>query len=270
MKSTQVSAEKISKKLGVPLHHQLFLVLRDQILRGLYEPGAQIPPEDQLGELFKVSRITVRRAVSDLHAQGLLVKRHGHGTFVREDLPAARPAPTLGFIELFRKQAQDTLAKVLSITTEQPPALITLNLQLEPSEKAVHVVRLRTAKGTPVMVIDAWLPEETGGSFTAANLREKAMHDILLEQGAKFGRVVQEITAVPAVPELANQLQAEVGSPLLRITRLLYDVGRKPLLHTTIFVSPDRSRVLADIPIGSMNTFSAGQIAHDAHNGHWT
>src|SRR5688572_21380778 len=130
MKRAQASTDEISKKPGVPLHHQLFLVLKDQILRGLYEPGAQIPTEDQLGALFNVSRITVRRAVSDLHAQGLVVKRHGHGTFVRQEVPAARPPATLGFIELLRKQAQDTSVKVLSIALEQPPALISLNLHL--------------------------------------------------------------------------------------------------------------------------------------------
>jgi len=251
----------------MPLHHQLFLVLKEQILRGLYEPGAQIPNEDQLGELFKVSRTTVRRAVSDLHAQGLLEKRHGHGTFVRRNIPTAIPAPTLGFIELLRKQAQDTQVKVLSLGVEQPPARITLSLHLGPNVAAIHALRLRSAKGTPVMVIDSWLSEEFGYGQTTANLSKKAMHQILLDQGIQFGRVVQEITALPALPELANQLQTEIGAPLLRLTRLLYDADHKPMLYTTIYVSPERSRVLMDIPIGSMNTLSAGQIAHDAH---WT
>jgi|GEM_PF-195965 len=270
MKRVQILKSGISKKQGVPLHHQLFMVLKDQILRGLYEPGAKIPNEEQLGELFNVSRITVRRAISDLHDQGLVIKRHGHGTFVGENIPAARPAATLNFIDLLRRQAHDTQVKVLSISIERPPALIALNLQLPSDRMTMHLVRLRFAEGVPVMLIDAWLPEEIGDGLNATNLCEKALHEILLERGVIFSRVVQEINAVSADPELANWLRVDVGSPLLQLTRLLYGADRRPLAYTTIHVSSDRSRFLMDIPVEVMNTFNAGQIAHDAHNVHLT
>jgi GntR family transcriptional regulator len=256
--------DPLPRKSALPLHHQLFMVLRDQILRGLYLPGAGIPNEARLCELFGVSRITVRRAVADLETEGLLEKRHGHGTFVRLDLPSQRPAATLGFVDSLRKQAQNTDVKVLELQTGQAPAVVALQLQLPAGEAAIHAVRLRSAGGRPLMVTDAWVPEHLGGGITRAALRRQGLYEILMGQGVRFGRVVQEITAVSADPYYASLLAVTVGSPLLRMTRLLYGVDRQPVQHLTIHVSPERSRILMDVAIESVNTLGAGQITHDA------
>ncbi|QHJ01305.1 UTRA domain-containing protein [Xylophilus rhododendri] len=258
------AAPPLPRKTGLPLHHQLFVVLRDQILRGLYPPGAAIPNEARLCELFGVSRITVRRAVADLEAEGLLEKRHGHGTFVRHELPAQRPAATLGFIDSLRKQAQNTEVQVLELLTGPAPAVVALQLQLAVGEAAIHAVRLRSAGGRPLMVTDAWVPEHLGKGITRAALRRQGLYEILMAQGVRFGRVVQEITALSADPHYARLLAVAVGSPLLRMTRLLYGADRQPVQHLTISVTPERSRILMDVSNESVNTLGAGQITHDA------
>jgi GntR family transcriptional regulator len=261
---SQEPEKSLPRKAGLPLHQQLFVVLREQILRGLYAPGASIPNEARLGEIFDVSRITVRRAVADLEAQGLVEKKQGRGTFVRFDLPAQRPAATLGFVDSLRKQAQNTQVKVLDLRlVDDPPAVVSLQLQLEQGERAVHAVRLRSGEGRPLMVTDAWIPQRLGKGITRAGLEKKGLYELLMAQGVNFGRVVQEITAVPADPHYAGLLNADVGSPLLRMTRLLYDGERQPVQHLTIHVSPERSRILMDVSIESVNTLGAGQITHD-------
>ena len=68
----------------MPLYQQLKQRLRDEIERGDYKPGDQLPAEPELIQQFGVSRITVRQALSDLAAEGLVVRRHGKGTFVAE------------------------------------------------------------------------------------------------------------------------------------------------------------------------------------------
>lgn len=256
--------QALRRTSGPPLHHQLFLVLRDQILRGLYSPGAAIPNEARLGELFGVSRITVRRAVSDLENEGLLEKRHGRGTFVRMELPAQRPAATAGFVDALRKQQQSTQVTVLELATGDAPPVIALQLQLPAGERAVHAVRLRSAGGRPVMVTDAWVPEHVGRGITRGSLKRKGLYELLMEQGISFGRVVQEISAEPADPRLAGLLRVTPGAPLLRLTRLLYDGAGQPVQHITIYVTPERSRILMDVDIASLNTLGAGQITHDA------
>src|SRR6516165_9973396 len=83
----------VSMDAGVPLHRQLFLVLHDEIDRGVIAPGEALPTEQTLCEQFGVSRITVRRALADLAQQGYIERRQGVGSFVREHFPSD-PLPT--------------------------------------------------------------------------------------------------------------------------------------------------------------------------------
>jgi GntR family transcriptional regulator len=248
---------------GTALHRQLFVILRDQILRGVYPAGGMIPNEEALCAAFGVSRITVRRAVADLEVQGLLEKRQGRGTFVTAELPQLRPSATLGFVESLRKTATETEVEVLSVSTKEPPADIAQQLDLVAGLKAVHAVRLRRRGPTPVMVTEAWVPEAVGRNVTSKELKKRALYEILIAQGIQFGRVVQEIAAVAAIPFYAQQLNCELSSPLLKITRLLYDTDQRPVQHLTIHISPERSRVLMDISIDAVNTLAAGSIFHD-------
>jgi GntR family transcriptional regulator len=257
----------LRREPGTALHRQLFMVLRDQITRGLYSPGDLLPNEDELCSLFGVSRITVRRAVSDLERLGLVEKQPGRGTFVRLDSRVARPAATLGMIESLSKQARDTEVRVLRVETVRAPPAIATQLQLRTTDRAVHASRLRSAQGTPLMVTDAWVPEQIGKHVTAAVLKKRALFEILLAEGIRFGRVVQEVTAVAADPYHAGLLQTDVGAPLLRLTRLIYDLDRKPVQHLTVHVTSERSRILMDVSAEAINTLGAGHIVHDLLDG---
>ncbi len=260
-KTTQ--SKSLKPTPGTSLHRQLFMVLNEQITRGLYLPGALLPSEDELGQRFNVSRITVRRALMDLENKGLVEKRQGRGTFVSMTLPEKPPAATLNLVDTLQKQAADTAVEVLNVETTNAPAAIGLQLQLEKDERVIHASRLRSSNNVPLMVTDAWVPEHLGNNVTAQELKKRALYEILMEQGIKFGRVVQEITATAADPYHAQLLQVDIGMPLLKLTRLMYDQEREPILHLTVHMSPERSRILMDISAELVNTLAAGYIAHD-------
>lgn len=248
---------------GLALHRQVFLALRDQVLQGIYPPGAVLPNEEELCAMFGVSRITLRRAVGDLEAQGLLQRRHGRGTFVNATLPGTRPDATLGLVDSLRRAATETSAEVLRIERTPPPVSIARQLGLAPSAKAVHAVRLRRQGETPVAVTEAWVPLSFGRHITAKRLRKQALYEILAAEGVEFGRVVQEITASAATPYYARLLDVEIGSPLLRLARLLYHLDGEPVEHITVHISSERSRILMDVSVDAVDTLAAGSIFHD-------
>ena len=74
--------KNLQSESSSPLYHQLMQRLAEDIERGKYPVGSRIPPEHELEALYKVSRVTVRRALSELTAEGLLEKKQGKGTFV--------------------------------------------------------------------------------------------------------------------------------------------------------------------------------------------
>jgi GntR family transcriptional regulator len=248
---------------GTALHKQLFIVLRDQISRGAWAPGSLLPTEEALCAQFGVSRVTVRRALADLQAEGFVQRRHGRGTYVRDEVRSALPAMDLGLLQSLQQTARETQVQVLAVRTEHPPAQIRSLLQLAPDEPTVHALRLRKSGDTPLMLTDAWVPERIGKKVTEAALKKKALYLILLDQGLQFGRVIQEISAEAADPYRASMLRTAVSAPLIRLTRLLHDLQNRPVLHLTAYVSPERSRVLMDISSAMIDTLSAGHIAHD-------
>src|ERR1700761_5634794 len=80
------------KRRNIPLHHQVFLVLQDEIVEHRYAPGEMLPGEEDLAKLFGVSRVTVRAALETLDGFGLIERRQGVGTFVRQ---LSRPEPLI-------------------------------------------------------------------------------------------------------------------------------------------------------------------------------
>lgn len=248
---------------GTPLHLQLFMVLRDEISRGARSPGSLMPTESALCEQFAVSRITVRRALSDLAAHGFVHRRQGRGTYVREQVPTSMPAMNLSLLDSLKQTARETQVQVLAVKSELPPEQVRVLLQLQPGELAVHALRMRKSGDVPLMLTDAWVPERIGRKVTEAALKRKPMYEILMAQGVEFGRVIQEISAEAADPYRASLLNTKVSSPLIRMTRLMHDQQNRPVQHLTAVMTPERSRVLMDISSDKINTLSAGHVAHD-------
>lgn len=206
----------------------------------------------------------MRRALADLATQGLVERRHGRGTFVLHDrLPLVRERPSLALIDSLRQTATETQVRVLRVEQIEAPMDVAALLQLAPGEKAVHALRLRSMGGTPVMLSDAWAPVRLGKQVTAASLRKQALYEILLAQGVKFGRVIQEITAELSDPIRARLMQTEVGARLLKIVRVLHDPDARPVQYISVTMTPGRSRILMDIPGDTVNTLSAGQFVHE-------
>jgi len=247
---------------GTSLHRQVFLVLHDRIVQGVYAPGEALPKEEALVEQFGVARVTVRRALADLEHEGLVLRRHGRGTFVRGDAKASPRVPTLGYVEELKHTAQTTRVDVLTVETGAPPPWIGEVLQIAPGGHAVHAVRLRSAGTTPLMLTDAWVPEALGRGITARALKKHALYEILMSQGVEFGRVLQQISAEAADPAKATLLKCGVSSPLIRLTRLLHDRSGRSVQHLTVHLTPQRSSILMDIDGEAINTLSGGHIVH--------
>lgn len=263
--NTPTARPKRPPSTGVVLHRQLFLTLRDEIARGMFPTGA-LPNEESLCERFGVSRVTVRRALSDLTNAGVVERRHGRGTFILDRPVPALPGPSLTILDSLRKTAMETRVQVIDVVQTAPPVDIAQALHLNPGEKATHAIRLRTNRSAePAMLTEAWVPGAIGRGATKAALKKNALYEILMQQGVRFGRVVQEITASMVVnPERAALLQTDVGSPVLKLVRLMHDLNDQPILHLTVLMPAGRASIFMEVPGELVNTLRSGQIVVDA------
>jgi GntR family transcriptional regulator len=259
------SSEAAFQPGGMALHRQLFLVLRDQIIRGAREPGSGLPSEAALGEQFRVSRITVRRALQDLANEGYVERRHGRGTFVLDRHDKFPPAPPISVLDSLRKAQLETTVDVVTVETRRPPDAVRGALELGRELEALYVLRVRHDKvdGDPLMISEAWLPAHLAGRVTRRALTKQPLFELLAAAGIPMGRVAQEITAEMADPLRARLLRTAIGAALLRINRLVYDHNEQPVQLQSLFLSPERSRILMDIPAEHLDTATSGVVAHD-------
>jgi GntR family transcriptional regulator len=253
----------VKRTPGTALHRQIFLVLKDGIAQGSYAPGTALPKEESLVQLFGVSRATVRRALADLELEGLVLRKHGLGTFVREGLATGAKMATLSFVDELRHTAQSTEVRVVTLESSAPPAAVRSFLQVPDGEPVVHAIRVRMAGKVPLMITETWVPQDLGKSITAAALKRSPMYEVLNGQGVKFGRVVQEISAESADPHRAALLKCELSTALIRMSRIMHDQAGRPVMYVTAHLTPQHSRILMEIPGDAIDTLSAGHIIHD-------
>jgi GntR family transcriptional regulator len=259
---TSGKAASVSTDAGVPLHRQLFLVLHDEIDRGAIGPGDPLPTEQTLCDQFGVSRITVRRALSDLAEQGYIERRQGVGSFVREHGPADVSSAGRSYMAGLRQSQFETEVDVVELGTRRPPR--TIAQALGTSGDLLHIVRVRRQRrtGEPLMVTDAWLPTELADTLTESALRSAPLYELLSDVGVVADRVRHEITAEIAGPRNAHLLDTAIGAALLRVNRLVF-VADSPHHHLSALLSPNRSRVLLSQTADELEMADGLTIAHD-------
>ncbi|WP_231975953.1 GntR family transcriptional regulator [Mycobacterium sp. E2462] len=259
----QYGGKRVSAGAGVPLHRQLFLVLHDEIDRGVLAPGEALPSEQTLCDQFGVSRITVRRALADLAEQGYIERRHGVGSFVREHDPADEGIGVgRSYLQGLQQTQFETAVEVTERDIRYPPRPVAEALGT--SAELLQLVRVRRQRrtGEPLLVTDAWLPTDLAPVLTESALRAAPLYELLSGAGIEVDGMRHEITAEIAGPRYAQLLDITIGAALLRTNRLAF-VGGAPHHYVSALLSPSRSRILLSQTAEEMETGDGLRIAHD-------
>ncbi len=235
--------KNLNASLGVPLHRQIFLVMKEAILSGNYEDGALLPGEQDLSRSFDVSRATMRRALSDLQSEGLIEKRHGRGTFVKK--AARNETPSLHESTFFNqlREAGKMKVKVLEFEYLVPPPQVRAELKLAANQVAQRAVRLRFLGNQPVLHLTTYVPEHIGRTYTRTDLGQKPLYDLIQRSGAPYTKAVQTIEATLAAPSVATVLKLETGTPLLHIKRCVFDKDGNPVEYLSALGVSDFNKI---------------------------
>ncbi len=225
----------------MPLYQQLKQRLRNEIARGDYKPGDQLPAEPELIQQFGVSRITVRQALSDLAAEGLVVRRHGKGTFVTERRIQHDLVRLTDFVEDMELARLAPSSRVMAFTHEVVTASVAAALILPEGAEVVRVDRLRLANDEPIACDTAWLPLRYGALLNERDLANETIIHVLEDRfNIPIERGSFSFTAATASAMCAQALQVEPGSPLLVIDRVSYTHNEEPVYLQRRYYRTDR------------------------------
>ncbi len=155
--TTEITGHELTTASGTPLHVQLADFLREKIYSREWAQDSKIPSEHELMASFNVSRGTVRRAIKSLVDEGLLVQRHGSGTFVASAgiMHSAGMRP-LSFAESLHQQGMDFKTEVLESRVTMAPLDVSRELGFDEPDYVLLMRRVRTVDNDPVLCQESW------------------------------------------------------------------------------------------------------------------
>ena len=214
-----------------PLYQQIKALITQGLESGDWKPGEMIPSEVELAARYKVSQGTVRKAIDELAADNLLVRRQGKGTFVathNEDRVQFR------FLRLLPEDGDlhPHVSRLLECRRLRAPAEIARQLDLKPADPVVCIKRLLQFDGETTVFDEIWLPGAVFRGLTAERLADYkgplyAMFEA--EFGTRMIRASEKIRAVGADETVAELVGVAIGSPLLSVERVSYTYGDRPV-----------------------------------------
>ncbi|MEZ6022153.1 MAG: GntR family transcriptional regulator [Hyphomonadaceae bacterium] len=232
----------------VALYHQIFLGLRDEILSGALPFGAALPTEEELSAAHGVSRITARRALTELAEAGLVERRRRTGTRVIFKSPA--PPVESGIhqaLDALISFGHKTKVRVVEFGVAPASPRIAAALEIEPGENVVRAARLRMLDNAPLGHVMSYVPARLRRLVTRKALSEAPILEVLQRGGIAIGAARQTIAAVAADAQIAAMLEVEARAPLLLITRTVCDDAGAPILITDAHYRGDRYQVRLDL-----------------------
>lgn len=217
-----------------PLYQQIKSLILNGLRLGEWKPGEAIPSEVELAARFRVSQGTVRKAIDELAAENLLLRRQGKGTFVAthaerqvqfrflklvpdSGLPGSEGPAQRNIIECHRTRATADVARAL---------------QLRNGESVLQARRLLSFAGTPTILEDIWLPAAPFKGLTAERLADYhgPMYELFeTEFNVRMVRADEKIRAEPAKDGREKLLQVQLGTCLLSVERIAYTYKDAPM-----------------------------------------
>jgi GntR family transcriptional regulator len=229
MQNSTTSSDHLRQGSPQALYTQIRDELRQRIIAGDYAPHERLPSEAELTKAFAVSRITVRHALRELHAEGLIFSVQGKGTFVSKPKAVQNIQRLQGFEESMQDKGYEASAVLVSMTERLPPDAVRSAFGLGPNENTVEIKRVRYLNREPVSVDLSYFPLDVGSRLYGRDVT----HDIftLLENdlGIPLGAADIKLEAVLASDEVMHLLGMDDGEPVLRVERLTFDASGRPI-----------------------------------------
>jgi GntR family transcriptional regulator len=214
-----------------PLYLQVKKRITESLAEGLWNPGQSIPSEVELAQSFSVSQGTVRKAIDELAAENILIRRQGKGTFVASH---DEEGSQLRFLRLTSTQnnKENLDNHLVSFTKEKATNKIAKSLGVNIGTTVVSIKRVLTFNQKPLILDFIKVPASSFRKLTSEMIVEKkgAMYRMYeTEFGIQMLRAQEKIRAVAADADTSELLGVKKKTPVLSVERISFTYSDKPI-----------------------------------------
>ncbi len=223
--------EPMTSPVFQPLYRQIKALITQSLIAGEWGPGAAIPSEMELASRFGVSQGTVRKAIDELAAENIVMRRQGKGTFVATH---SEDTVKLRFLRLVAADGGKELLdnRLLGCERSKASAEIARMLAVKAGSAVIDIRRLLLFSNKPMILDRIILPAAAfkGVNTELVEAYKGSMYRMYETQlGIRMVRAEERLTAVGADTETAAALALKPGTPLLSIERVSFTYGDRPM-----------------------------------------
>lgn len=237
----------LDKNSSVPLYEQLKNVIKRDIDAKVYLPGDKMLSEGELEEKYKVSRITVRRAIKELCEEAVLVRKQGKGTFVLKTRLKNRIDGIGGFHDVMEESDKKVEVKLLEKSVIPIKEIYAKYLGINKDEEVLYIKRVMYADDVAIMIDECYIPLERFPDIQNKIIGNFSVFRILQEQyKVHLSNYYKELKIQKATKEMARYLQIRMGEPVFNLFKISYDKTDEPVhISNSIILAENTSYVIA-------------------------
>lgn len=207
-------------EVASPLYQVVANSILEQIRVGKLAPNQRIPSESELCELYNVGRNTVRHALAELTARGVLKTIQGVGSFVVGERVSKTAEYLMGFTQEMQLQGRQVASRVLEARIIPADPFLARRLQLQLGAEVVYLARVRMMDGQPTAIERACLPHELCPGILAHDFSTASLYHVLSQEYAcRPDHAEQEIEASLATPQVAELLGLQLPAVVFMFHR---------------------------------------------------
>ncbi|MDU8924390.1 GntR family transcriptional regulator [Pasteurellaceae bacterium LIM206] len=222
----------INKHSPLPIYAQLEQLIKEQIDTNELKEGDTIPSEREYAEKYKISRMTVRQAITRLTDNGYLQRQRGRGTFVAPKKVEQPLNSLMGFSEEMRIRNISAQTQLLNLQIIEPNSLLEEKLKISADEPVYRIERVRLVENTPISYQIFYTPLSRISGITPEIAKHSLYDYIEHKLGLHLAYAEQEMEVAKAHKKEAEALNVKVGTPVLYIQRISYSEKNDPLEYT--------------------------------------
>lgn len=232
---------------SMPRYYQLIEIIREQC--AALEPGQLIPTEQEMCQMYSISRTTVRKALDYLTQEGVLYRIQGKGTFIAPPKLRERfVQQAAGIFEDMSVRGVALQTRVIEQSIVHSSRVVASELQLVAGNPVIKLVRVRYLENEPLLISTSFHPYRLFPGLESEDLTSVSLYALLREKyGTQIGKGTRLVEAILSSEKEAELLHTTPGAPLLVLTGTMYDTKGHLVEYSITHHRGDRSQIEIEV-----------------------
>jgi GntR family transcriptional regulator len=237
----------LDKTVPIPIYFQLMEILQDYIDE--HDNDFPIPTESELCETYGISRPTVRQAINQLVAEGLIVRYKGRGSFIKKKkIVNDFLLNIISFNDEMQAKGLSPDTQVLNFCSRRGTPQVTQKLGIRSDEEVYYLSRLRSIDDEPIVLVNSYLPASMVGGILGKDMEKESLYHVIERDfGHRIVRTLRTLEIRTAGRYEASLLKIREGDPLHFTETVALIEDGKPIEFSTAYYNGERNKFTVDV-----------------------